>query len=112
MHLVLLSEIVCGYHGRSVVGILSSEHTTASESLIFKCQVEGRSDVLGRKDLDVGFFLFLSREQCAPVCKLCMRSLRVVLRQCLGRVCVWHIGGIEDGIVFLSSLEIVVILYR
>ena len=112
MHLVLLSEIVCGYHGRSVVGILSTEHTAASESLVFKCQVEGRSDVLGRKDLDVGFFLFLSREQCAPVCKLSMRSLRVVLWKGLGRVCVWSISGIEDRIVFLRPLEVVVILYR
>ena len=92
VHLVLLSKIVGGYDSRSVVGVFPSEHSSASESMIFKRKVECRSYVLGRQDLDVGLFLLLCGEQGSPVGELCMRRLGIVLRKSFRRVCVRRVG--------------------
>ena len=80
--------------------------------MIFKVQVQRRSDVLGRKNLYVLFLLFLVGEEGSPVGEFRIWRLGIVVWKRFRTVIVALVRRIEDGIVCLFSFKIVVSQYR
>ena len=112
MHHIPLAKVVGCHYSGSVVGVLPSEHTLASELAVLKEDIELRGNVLCRAYPDAGLFLVLVGEQGAPIAELRVRSLGVELREGLRSVGVQVVRSVEDGVVYLLSLEIVVELGR
>ena len=112
MHHIPLAKVVGCHYSGSVVGILPSEHTLASELAVLKEDIELRGNVLCRAHSDAGLFLVLVGEQGSPIAELRVRSLGVELREGLRSVGVQVVRSVEDGVVYLLSLEIVVELGR
>ena len=112
MHHIPLAKVVGCHYSGSVVGVLPSEHTFASELAVFKEDIELRGNVLCRAHPDAGLFLFLVGEQGSPIAELRVRSLGVELREGLRSVGVQLVRSVEDCVIYLFSLEVVVELGR